>query len=239
MAGSFRPLIISSYPRSGNTWLRFLLRACLVEDERLLDPNFVGDEYWLNSADIVSFGSFFLGSDLDYDEFLELRAEAIERLLGSKVDQLFLFKTHETFNPSIASVVERTGSAILHVVRDPRDVAVSLASYEGITLDDSVDFICSDSWIGSPTGRGDGASFSEHLGSWSDHVLSWSSCGLESRIVRFEDILDATAVVLSELLSWLNLSAPADRLELAVQSTRFERLKFLTRSGFTQGKASP
>jgi len=120
-----------------------------------------------------------------------------------------LLKSHECFDPRYPRVI--------HIVRDPRDVAVSFYYYNlkvgvlpaGYSMDDFVDRFLAAQVV----------NYADRLGSWQDHSLSWFRLRKDSagyRLVRYEDLLSDTAAELTRLCGLLNIYPDPERIDRAV-----------------------
>lgn len=134
-----------------------------------------------------------------------------------------LIKSHESFDPRYPRVV--------HFVRDPRDVAVSLYYYclknraipDGFPKDDFVDL-----FMTCRTG-----SAADQLGNWEDHTLSWLRLrqGRETyRLVRYEDLLAHTERELTRIAPLLGVEPSPERIERAIRLSSADRMRSLEKT---------
>ena len=175
-----RDIYLVSYPRSGNTWTRFL----------------VGN--LLNGSDPVTFAN------------VERRVPTIyawpDRTLRSLPR---ILKSHESFDPRYPRVI--------YILRDPREVAVSLYYYllkmgalrDGYFIDDFVvRFI-----------KADVVPYLDRMGCWEDHVLSWLRMRMGKPgflLIRYEDLVDNPAKQLAKLAPLLGVDPTPEIIERAV-----------------------
>ncbi len=178
---------LASYPKSGNTWWRAVYSA------------------WRSGGapQLAALGTI-AASRQRFDEALgiassDLTPEEIERLrpladdaVDERHEELRLEKIHDRLSTAtggqIVSVAATAGA--LYIVRDPRDVAVSLAHH----YDRSVDWAVA--LLNAPgatlVGRTDdiGDQLPQTTGSWSEHVISWvDEAPFPVHVFRYEDCL--------------------------------------------------
>jgi len=131
-----------------------------------------------------------------------------------------LLKSHECFDPRYPRVI--------HIVRDPRDVAVSFYYYNlkvgvlpaGYSMDDFVDRFLAAQVV----------NYADRLGSWQDHSLSWFRLRKENpgyRFVRYEDLLSDTAAELTRLCGLLNVYPDPERIHRAVELSSAGQMRSL------------
>jgi aryl sulfotransferase len=239
-------VLLASYPKSGNTWVRAILSA-LERPESLFDLNALGSgaqPFQLGASTPV------LGLDPRW-----LTAAEAERLRDALlVDALrtgsgFL-KTHERYRDRPAYWPDDEPdppqpfpavTAAVHVVRDPRDVAPSFARHWDLGIDHAIDRMAKDNRSAADPARQLGE---QPWGSWSDHVRSWTqpSVPFPVHTVRYEDLRrDAVATLLPTLVA-SGLDIDAERLADAVERVRLDRLQDEEqRRGFRErvGTAAP
>ncbi len=138
-----------------------------------------------------------------------------------------LIKSHESFDPRYPRVI--------HIVRDPRDVALSLYYYnikvgelpDGYPMDEFVDrFIAAHM-----------ADYADRLGSWEDHTLSW--CRLRKgkpgyRFVRYEDLLADTATELTRVADLIGKDVHPERIQRAVKLSSAAQMRSLEQKQWKQ-----
>jgi hypothetical protein len=138
-----------------------------------------------------------------------------------------LIKSHECFDPRYPRVI--------HIVRDPRDVAVSFYYYnikvgelpDGYPMDEFVDRFLAAQTVG----------YADRLGSWEDHTLSWLRLRKDKpgyRFVRYEDLLSDTTTELRRLVDLLRIDAQPERIERAVRLSSAAQMRSLEQKQWKQ-----
>jgi aryl sulfotransferase len=214
-----------SYPRSGNTWLRFLL-ASLMHGGQPIDINAPGiDTPVANRREFDEL--FCMDSSLLTDSEIELARPSLYRLIANRFrGPLILRKVHDrswrNAEGKLMFPPELSRGAV-YIVRDPRDVAVSYAYYAGIDIDEMT-LRMGDAAMVIPTGREQAIQFRQPLGTWSGHVLSWlDDSAMPVHLVRYEDLIAQPAGELTKIACFLGVS-PA-RAHAAVAAVRFDVLR--------------
>jgi len=180
---------VVSYPRSGNTWTRFLI------------ANLIGRPTLETISAMIP----------------EIYLYANRQLL--RFPRPRILKSHEPFDPRYKKVI--------YIVRDPRDVAVSLYHYsrkrrdipDGYPMDEFVMRYV----------RGD---FFDFCGTWQQHVASWLFTLPEGQMLwlRYEDMLDDAAGALQKIAGFMGITLTAEKLAAAIQASSYETLRALERS---------
>ena len=199
-----RLMYLASYPKSGNTWLRFLLHSALVGPVQ-------------SSAELSR-------------KFPDLHKPDLERATpvkyGSAIyDGPLLFgKTHFMPGPKIPGW-ERAAGAI-SIVRDPRDVLKSALHHRRITARGQQ--FTSASYAHAFIQHGGDPVWGQlGFGSIAEHTLAWQNCGLPLLTIRYEDLKKDTAGVLSHIIEFLKLENPPEKsvLENAVKGASLEAMR--------------
>ena len=222
---------LASYPKSGNTWLRVFLAnwmSNIDEPVRISDLHKFALSFQDNSP---ALWQHVTGSALpDSATQLSRRAEVQRALpdyaakLGTNGRVIFC-KTHSmrALIGGYETIASDVTLGALNIVRDPRSIAPSLARFNGISLEETVELM---SDTGSRLG---GRKVDQYVSSWSWHVKSWLHAGLT---LRYEDLPDA----FERVLPYLNL--PTDeRLAKAIKfSSIAEMKKQEARDGFPEAR---
>jgi hypothetical protein len=179
---------IASYPRSGNTWTRFLI------------ANLVHPEHPVTFANI---------------ETIIPDATALSSRELKRVPRPRLIKTHEYFEPRYRRVI--------YLVRDPRDVALSLYNFRRKygSVDDSYPI---EQYVAERFLPGDlDIPWGEHVGSWLGTRMNQPGFLL----VRYEDLLQDPPRELCRLASFLGIAASTEMLSQAIERSSANRLRAL------------
>jgi hypothetical protein len=200
---------VCSYPRSGNTWMRYLLSDVLLQNQgvktttELAQPARIIPDY--------------------YNDLITARA-ATTSAAG------YLIKTHDT----IFTLQQRVGvdsdvcqCRYLYLFRTPEDVLVSLFHY---TLWET--------YIRSNSGGDIDLFCLEYFPAWIEHVTSYLDAiedGAAIYLVCYEELLRQPAAVLSETLRWLGIPHTTDTVQRAESNMRFGNLQAMEARSYRGG----
>ena len=116
--------------------------------------------------------------------------------------------------------------AAVYLVRDPRDVAVSLAYHNSTTIDDAIKLMNTANGSFGGGRKGLGPQLRQKLMGWSGHVTSWlDQTGVPVHIVRYEDLVAAPIECFSPALGFTGRPATTAEIERAVCHADFAELQ--------------
>ncbi|MFY7960937.1 MAG: sulfotransferase domain-containing protein [Elsteraceae bacterium] len=229
---------LASYPKSGNTWLRILLQSYLaggtaVDINKLTVGNWRSGERARFDEDIG-----VASSDLTGGEIQAWRAAAIQAWVRTLTQPVYL-KIHDTRSTIAESddlAPGMTRSAI-YLVRDPRDVALSLARHMTVSVDQAITFMGTLDQLMEQSRRRLHARLIEHWGSWSQNVESWlAPAPFPVHVLRYEALRSDPEAALLGVLTALALPLEPEKIRAAVAVAALDKLRDQERtSGFIEG----
>ena len=228
--------LIASYQKSGNTWVRALMTALdaggeSVDINALRGPitaerAFFDDALEIETSDLLDREQFRLQPSA-------YRVAVPPRAVG------FPMKIHDAWLPAPGASEpplpwERIGAVVL-VVRDPRDVAPSLAQHRGLGIDEAIAFMADRGTIIAGTRDGLRAQLPQFMSSWSAHTMSWLNSGLRLTLVRYEDLIADPVAAFTTIVRTFGRNPSQAELVTAVEAARFEALQAQeAREGFRE-----
>lgn len=239
--GVTRTIWLASYPKSGSTWLRMLIANLSANDGRPVDINYLAERGSIASAR-GPFDHLLLidSSLLTHDEIDNLRPLVYEELARGADDDEYdrpgpsspvrFVKTHDAYTltpdggPLLAG--SRGADGAIVIVRDPRDLAPSMANHGYTSIDDAITFMNDKNaaFCARPTKLYD--QFRQKLTCWSGHVASWlDQADIPIQLVRYEDLQTDTALTLSRVLAFAGRVATDEQITRAVTFSDFAQLK--------------
>jgi aryl sulfotransferase len=227
---------LASYPKSGNTWFLILLANLRSGSDQPVDIN-----GRILGSGILSRGGFdnmtMLESGLLTSGEVDSLRPAVCQALALKEAPNSWIKVHDAWrrNPAGEPLFGRSvGRAAIYVVRDPRDVAVSLAHYNGSTIDRAIEFMNTPNAEVAISDDRQERDLIMRLGDWSGHVLSWLDQGeLPVQVVTYEALKLDTVSVFGTAMRFAGEEATPAHIERAVRHSAFRELSKQERtSGF-------
>lgn len=211
---------ISSYPESGGQWTGHLVRSYLDGDDD--SSGIRGLPSDADSGPYHQAAPLPLGN-LDFGTQVQVRSAAMLGL--SKSDGPSVVTTHH------AAVVHQGLSLfstfftdrVAIVVRDPRDVVVSLAEEQEVDLDEAVGLMADRERVIQHESK-----VAHAVSSWRTHVATWLKYeAVPTRFFRYEDLRTETEEELTQLLGFLAVEEAVDRSRVsrAVEAVPFERVE--------------
>ena len=226
---------IASYPKSGNTWIRVFLYHLMR-----LQGGHPREDDEINKLDRAStyegrlFGLFeeFLGKKLETatrEEVTNVRPQ-VHAPIAQRCDGLALVKTHNLLGQisGISTVNLSVSAGTIYIVRDPRDIAPSLAHHLGIPIDHAITV------MGTSGYKNDNSAESafEIWGAWDEHVYSWTAQPHEAVIVlRYEDLIADPVRNFTAAVQHIRQSPTPEQIAEAVELSSFERLREAEKQG--------
>ncbi len=235
---------LSSYPKSGNTWFRIFLANLLHGGDGPVNINRLEGVEGIAACretfdDITGLAS----SDLTPGEIEGLRPEVYDYISSANPGGVFL-KIHDAFthaSPGRPLVSPGATRGALYFIRNPLDVAVSLAHHLGCDTDTAIQR------MGDPgfTLCGDGNrlmnQLPQKLTTWGGHVKSWVDSGVNLKVVAYEEMKLRPESAFKEALDFLGIETAPENLRRALRHSDFDALKKQEASGgfFMRDPRSP
>jgi hypothetical protein len=236
-----RRIWLASYPKSGNTWLRMLIANLAAKDDQPVGINDASGSSGIASARGPFDRLLLIDSGLlTHDEADCLRPRVYEELArGADDDErdpreappaVRFVKVHDAYTltplgePLLAGARGADGAIV--IVRDPRDVAPSLANHNNSSIDEAIAFMRDrDAGFSAKTTSQD-SQLRQKLPGWSAHVASWlDQTDIPVHLVRYEDLQIDTVAMLRRALQFAGQAATDDEICRAVRFADFPRLK--------------
>ncbi len=190
--------IITSYPKSGNTWMRYIIY------ELFFNPKNHENDNSLNIKKFIP--------DLHKIQLKNNQLILDEDLKNKKI----FIKSHFTFDQMKNFPMDK----IILIVRNPLDVFVSLYNYYG--LDDKNKDRYVDEFAQNHTLPGLNKF---DYPSWSEHLIKWLDSKLNICLIKYNSLIDDFDNEISKLSNFLNLSLDQKKLKLLKINTSFSKLK--------------
>jgi hypothetical protein len=116
--------------------------------------------------------------------------------------------------------------AAVYLVRDPRDVAVSMAHANNTTIDRTIEVMSGPNSALSSGVHGQPPQLRQRLLSWSGHVASWlEQIDAPVRLVRYEDMRAAPFETFGAALKFVERDAQDDEIRRAIRHADFGELQ--------------
>ena len=227
---------LASYPKSGNTWLRMFLKSYFLK------PN---EKFSLEGSRLDSFKAQGFPDQytldhlkVDYNKFEEIAKnwEAMQDYINLNKRTNFV-KTHNAMCKvgSYKFTTLRNTKGGIYMVRDPRDVIVSLSHHMGLDHEQTFHHMSSSYNFEYPQ-SGDKSYEKSLMGTWSDHYRSWKnfkSC--EILIIKYEDMVLDEINTFTKVINYLSendgIKFDSNKLARASKQTQFKELQKLEKTG--------
>ena len=236
---------ISSYPKSGNTWLRILLSSYYFTKDGFYD------ESVLKNIDQFPQKKFF--NEFNYDprvvtDTIKFWIKAQEKINQDK--KLRFFKTHNAFGAlnNFHFTNKNNSIGCVYVVRDPRNVITSLKNFYEMNDDQAFKWITNKNQYIYDVNKfeKDGYSDFQFISSWDTNFESWKvQKKIPIKIIRYEDLLNQTFKVVSEVITFINQTTDnnekinKNKIKNVINSSSFSKLQDKEKNeGFSEAPKS-
>lgn len=215
---------LASYPKSGNTWVRLFLAAMTrVPDLETMagTPRGATAVAMLQQALDISF------QELSAAETEALRPCAYRHLATRNSGPPLPLKVHDRYRMTPAGeplFPPEASRGCLHLVRDPRDLCLSLAAHCAVTVDQAIAMMAEPDYSPASSSGPAGGLVPERWGSWSEHTQSWLDAPMDRLMLRYEDLHADPLGSFTAVARYCGLEDLSGRVEEAIGRTRFDQL---------------
>lgn len=217
-------VFISSYPKSGNTWLRCFL-----------------DAYFLNEVDInellcsvtddipasydIGDGSKITDDRFEIQQFARPMAllRMVKSYLKTSQEVPLFVKTHNAnlLINGYELIPETLTKAVIVIIRDPRDILPSFSKHMGVDMDKGLE------WMQDKYRMLGGKNkIIDFISSWKKHTLSWIDPSAHNiKYFRYEDMKAKPVDTFSQMLEHAGIEPNREKVIKALDLSKLSRLK--------------
>ncbi len=218
---------LASYPKSGNTWVRIFLANYLNTSNTAISINNINSAIISSSRQLFDKSSAVLSSNLTHDEIDNLRPKFYEEL-SDEINHVQFIKTHDahTYNTNHKPIFPQSATfGVIHIVRNPADVAVSFANHLNTTYSKSIKNLNNPNYQLSAKTKGLNKQLRQILLDWSMHYESWKTSGHNYLLVRYEDMIQQPEHEFKRIVEFSGLKYQHKKLLKAIENSSFHKLK--------------
>lgn len=219
---------LTSYPKSGNTWVRAFIATLFKKSDRDFHINEISIGSMASNREWVEDGLGIDIENLSADEIDHLRPIAY-RFLSSKASEYFYNKVHDAYVVSSDGqplIPREATRGVLYLVRNPMDVAISLSHHVTTSIDQAIKIMANSKNTISYSPNRFSTQLRQRVLSWSEHVESWLNApGLRTLVIRYEDMRLHPVKTFTRIAQFLEISSKNSDILKALELSSLERLQ--------------
>ena len=231
---------LASYPKSGNTWVRFFILSLLFGNKTEINLNH------LKSIEQFPSKSQFAGLELDIKNLREVAKNWItvqKKINLSK--KVRFYKTHNTLcriDKNRFTDQQNTLGAI-YIVRDPRNVITSVKNhFNHNSYEETKNFIFDEKRVvllARPNFNRRDYSLPQIIGSWQTHYKTWKIMNKNFLLIKYENLINTPNSEFKKIANYLErlfkTKFTNEQIERAINSSSFDKLqKMEEKKGFIE-----
>lgn len=228
-------VLLASYPKSGNTWVRCIIEALRTPDLTEIDLNRL--QTGSAQAADVDFIDCFSGIDVNgvsIAQSFEARRMAYETATGTANGQTLYLKCHDANIATGNGRLFHKGNIAkcIYIVRSPLDIAPSYAHHNSCDLDDVIAHMANpdafmEDHLPATVHRGNRTAglAPQPLMRWCDHTESFlDRFDGPMLLCRYEDLHLAPQREVSRIAAFLEIAQSSETIDTACRLTAFQAL---------------
>ncbi len=236
---------LSSYPKSGNTWLRFYIISLLMGKKTKLNLNHLKA---ITAFPHVDQFKDIISNFLNLNEVAKNWIRSQEKVNSDK--SLRFFKTHNMLGKLNGYPFTNSKNTLgtIHIVRDPRNVITSVKNhYNFSSIEEAKSFVLNDKQILTLSEQ-ERRKFTEKdtkyplpqmIGSWGTHYKSWKKMKFNYLLIKYEDLIENPKEEFNKIAIFIGnlakLNFSEDQINTAINLSSFEKLEAMEKEhGFIE-----
>ena len=224
---------LTSYPKSGNTWLRTIVSQILFFNQISKDNPLEKISEIKNYPKLVYFKDLTKNPQ-NVEEIV--KSWSLSQDVINLQKQIKIFKTHNIFcnfgKYSFSNLKNTAG--VIQIVRDPRNVVSSIKEHYSITNEEkAVEFLMNENkWI-LDMNKNIPPTF---ISSWRLHYNSWKKFPKSHLLIKYESLLKDPTKIIEKVYKYLQtffkVNLSDENLIQISKNTSFEKLKEAENKGY-------
>ncbi|MFZ9847237.1 MAG: sulfotransferase domain-containing protein [Flavobacteriales bacterium] len=228
---------LTSYPKSGNTWMRLFLHALHTGSSELQNLDEIEATNGIaSSRALIDSNLGVYTSDMPDLDVQKARSEAY-KYWSSTLKEDVIVKVHDAaFHRGIITFPREVTRKVIFIVRNPFDVVDSYANHMGCDIKAAVWMLCDgNNMLAKSKGRLT-SQVAQYMGSWSDFYNSWKNLYRDDMlVVRFEDMKHDSLNTFRKVVDTLGWVKTDDDILKAIEASKFDKVKSLeSNKGFRE-----
>lgn len=219
-------VMLSSYPKSGNTWFRMFLTNLIIDKEAPASINNIKTHGIAAGREIFDVITGIEASDLTFDEIDNIRPDVYKYIASKSIDTMFM-KIHDayTFLDNGQPLIPSNGIKAIYIIRNPLDVAVSYSYHCNCSIDKAISDLCDKNCCF----YGEIGKLNWHLRqkllTWSEHVESWvDNSEMSVHVIKYEDMKNNPFETFKNAAIFAGLCYDDDKIKKAIEFSDFKTL---------------
>ena len=236
---------LASYPKSGNTLVRSMIAAYFFSQDGKYNFELI--------KNIKQFPNIRLfekaGIDITKEKEVLKNYIRVQESFNQKNATQFL-KTHSyLFNIDNHPFTDLNNTlGAIYVVRDPRNVATSVANHMSVSIEEATRLMIEDFKFGGDLSSKNSDRTRVYMGTWSGNYNSWKSLKEHGKylLVKYEDLISNRDFAFRKILKFLyelkdiKFKIDQEKFKNVIKTTDFSEMKNLEKKiGFDEAKTNP
>ena len=233
-------IFIASYMKSGNTWMRSIICSLLnhgkFDLEDLKKIKLFSQETFFSSLENIKYKE---NGNIDFNFISENWINAQKLINNNSNDEIKFFKTHNIRGKINNNYFtdESVCRGFVYLIRDPRDICISLARHMNVDIDQSIDIILNQKKFVTNVFK-----VNESVCTWQEHVESWVNFRTVPRLIlKYEDMLSNNENTMEQIVNFLNIiyndtkEINQETIKKTIEKTKFDNLQKMEKiNGFVE-----
>jgi len=244
---------VSSYPRSGNTWLRLILCGLFFTKDGNLENldilkkipklDSLNNFKFIKEISTKDYNLIFEDNEYNEETLVTYSKYWIEAQKKIKINEkkYAFFKTHNArvkLNENYYTS-ELTTCGFIYLSRDPRDIVLSYSKHINKNINSTIDLLNNNKIMGKYKSNN---RMPEIILNWKDHYRSWKKfTAVPNLFLRYEDLSYDIQKEINKIINFfytnfhIDISNKDEKIKNIIKSTNFNNLKNIeNKNGFIE-----
>ena len=233
---------LASYPKSGNTWVRYFLASLIYSNQGKSGLDKLG--YIMQYPKRDQFEKLVS----NFDDFNQIKQNWINSQIKINSDnKVKIFKTHHILC-SLGDdnfTDERNTLGAIYVVRDPRNVISSILYHFNLSsTEEALNFIMEEKkFIGNMKNKINYPLYTL-IGSWKSNYNSWKNIGKNFLLVKYEDLILSPNTEFRNIANYISniigIKFSEEQIKNSIEESSFKNLRNIEdKNGFIESIEDP